>query len=43
MVFPVLVGGGTRLFPDSPRKRALKLVDVKKFDPGVIVCAYRPA
>jgi dihydrofolate reductase len=43
MVFPVLIGGGKRLFPDSPEKRSLKLVETKPFDSGVVVHSYRPA
>jgi dihydrofolate reductase len=42
MVFPVLLGGGKRLFPESPEKRSLKLVDTKPFDSGVVVDTYRP-
>jgi dihydrofolate reductase len=43
MLFPVLIGGGKRLFPESPEKRSLKLVDTKLFDSGVVVHTYRPA
>jgi dihydrofolate reductase len=43
MIFPVLLGGGRRLFPDSRHKRALKLVDTRRFDSGVVVHTYHPA
>jgi dihydrofolate reductase len=43
MVFPVLIGGGKRLFPDSDEKRGLELVDTRAFDSGVVVHTYRPA
>jgi dihydrofolate reductase len=43
MVFPVLIGGGKRLFPDSPDKHTLKLVDTTSFDTGVAVHTYAPA
>lgn len=43
MVFPVLVGGGKRLFPDSPDKHSLKLGETKRFDSGVVVHTYHPA
>jgi dihydrofolate reductase len=43
MLFPVLIGGGKRVFPDSREKRSLKLVDTKQFDSGVVVHHYRPA
>ena len=42
MLFPVLIGGGKRLFPDSPDKHTLKLVDSKAFDSGVVVHTYHP-
>jgi dihydrofolate reductase len=43
MLFPVLIGGGKRLFPESREKRSLELVDTKPFDSGVVVHHYRPA
>ncbi|MDQ2939470.1 MAG: dihydrofolate reductase family protein [Actinomycetota bacterium] len=43
MVFPVLIGSGKRLFPDSPDKHSMKLVDTKLFDSGVVVHTYHPA
>ena len=43
MIFPVLVGSGKRLFPDSPEKRTLQLVDSREFPSGVVVHHYRPA
>jgi dihydrofolate reductase len=43
MVFPVLIGGGKRMFPDSPDKRSLSLADTKPFDSGVVVHTYQPA
>ena len=43
MVFPVVLGSGDRLFPESPDKVALELVDTKTFSTGVQVNTYRPA
>src|SRR4051812_35939914 len=43
MVFPVLIGGGKRLFPDSPEKHSLKLVESKQFETGVVVQHYDAA
>ena len=43
MVFPVVLGSGKKLFPDSPDKRSLELVDTRAFSTGVQVNAYRPA
>ena len=43
MVFPVVLGSGRRLFPDTPDKTALKLVDTQAFDSGVVVNAYERA
>jgi dihydrofolate reductase len=42
MVFPVVLGSGARLFPESPNKTTLQLVDTKSFDTGVQVHTYRP-
>jgi dihydrofolate reductase len=43
MVFPVLIGGGKRVFPDSRQKKPLKLSDTQTFDSGVTVNAYERA
>jgi dihydrofolate reductase len=43
MVFPVVLGSGKRLFPETPDKTTLELVDTKTFDTGVQVHTYRPA
>jgi len=43
MVFPVLVGGGKRLFGDGIDTKALELVETKTFGSGVVVLTYRPA
>ena len=40
MVFPVVLGSGRRLFPDTPEKTKLKHVDTKSFDTGVVVNTY---
>jgi dihydrofolate reductase len=42
MVFPVVLGSGKRLFPESPDKTTLELVDTKTFETGVQVNTYRP-
>ena len=39
--FPVVVGQGTRLFPDSGRGRALELVETKATPSGVTIQVYR--
>jgi dihydrofolate reductase len=42
--FPVVVGQGTRLFPDTGRDIALELVESKAVTPsGVTIQVYRPA
>ena len=41
MVFPVVLGSGKRLFPDSPDKRTLRLVETTQFPSGVVVQHYR--
>jgi dihydrofolate reductase len=43
MVFPVLIGGGKRVFPDSRSKKSLKLLDTRTFESGVAVHTYEPA
>jgi hypothetical protein len=41
--FPVVVGQGTRLFPDTGRDGALELVETKVTPSGVTIQVYRPS
>ena len=41
-IFPVVVGQGTRLFPDTGRDRALELVESRTTPNGVTIQVYRP-
>jgi dihydrofolate reductase len=43
MVFPVILGSGKRLFPETEHLTPLELVEVKPFPTGVIVQTYRRA
>jgi dihydrofolate reductase len=43
LIVPVVVGQGTRLFPDTGPDIALDLVDSRAFPKGVTVQVYRPA
>ena len=43
MVFPVVLGGGKRLFGGGSSQKALKLIDTKTFGSGVVVLTYEPA
>ena len=43
MVFPIVLGGGKRLFDDAGEQRALSLVDTKTFGTNVVVLTYEPA
>ena len=43
MVFPVVVGGGKRLFEGASDKKALKLIGTKTFASGAVVLSYGPA
>jgi dihydrofolate reductase len=43
MVFPVTVGGGKRLFPESGQKKTFELADSQTFGSGVAVNTYVPA
>jgi dihydrofolate reductase len=41
--FPVVVGQGTRLFPDTGPDRAVDLVDSRATPSGITIQVYRPA
>jgi dihydrofolate reductase len=44
MVFPIVVGKGKRLFGDTQRTKAMKLVDTRPVGlDGVLILTYRPA
>ncbi len=43
LIVPVVVGQGTRLFPDSGPDMALDLVESRAFPKGITVQVYRPA
>jgi dihydrofolate reductase len=42
-VFPVLLGGGKKLFPDDGQLRKLELVDSEPTTTGGVMLTYRPA
>jgi dihydrofolate reductase len=42
LIFPVIVGQGTRLFPDTGPDRALELVQSRATPGGVTIQVYRP-
>jgi dihydrofolate reductase len=43
MVFPVLLGGGKRPFPESGQKKPFRLAGTEAFESGVAVNTYEPA
>ena len=43
MVFPVMIGGGKRPFPESQQRKAFKPTDTEAFGSGVVVNTYEPA
>lgn len=43
MVFPVVLGSGKRVFPESAEKRSLELVETQTLPKGVQVCVYKRA
>ena len=43
VIFPVVVGQGTRLFPDTGRDMALDLVESQAFPKGITIQVYRSA
>ncbi len=42
MVFPVMIGGGLRIFPDDRAKLAFELTELARYDGGVLLQVYRP-
>ncbi|MFD1811473.1 dihydrofolate reductase family protein [Rhodococcus gannanensis] len=40
-VFPVVLGSGARVFPDSPDPIALELVDTRRLETGIVELTYR--
>ena len=42
MVFPVVLGSGRRLFPETQDKTLLRLLDTRTFGSGVVVHTYCP-
>ncbi len=43
IIFPVVVGQGTRLFPDTGKDMALDLVESRAFRKGITIQVYRSA
>jgi dihydrofolate reductase len=43
LVCPVIVGQGTRLFPDNGRDTALELTDSRAYPKGIVLQVYRPS
>jgi dihydrofolate reductase len=43
MVFPVTIGSGLPVFPESPDRTAYALTDLVRYDSGVLLLTYRPA
>jgi len=43
LTFPVVVGSGTRLFPDTGRDKALELVESRVTPIGVTIQVYQPS
>jgi len=41
-IYPVIIGQGTRLFPDTGRDRALELAESRATSSGVTIQVYRP-
>ncbi len=41
MIFPVVLGSGARVYPDSERKIPLELADTRTYESGVVVQVYR--
>jgi dihydrofolate reductase len=41
-IYPLIVGQGMRLFPDTGRDRALELIQSRATSSGVTIQVYRP-
>ncbi len=42
-VFPIAIGGGLRIFPEGRRRIDLELVELVRYETGVLLQVYRPA
>ena len=43
IVFPVMIGGGLRAFPDDREKLQFELTELVRYDSGALLQIYRPA
>ena len=43
MVFPVMIGGGLRIFPEDRDKLEFELTELVRYDSGALLQIYRPA
>jgi len=43
IVFPVMIGGGLRAFPDDQEKLQFELTELVRYDSGALLQIYRPA
>lgn len=43
LVYPVMIGGGLRIFPDDREKWTFELADLTRFDSGAVLHTYRLA
>ena len=43
MVFPVTIGSGLSVFPETPDRTAYTLTDLARYSSGVLLQIYRPA
>ena len=43
MVYPVILSGGKRLFPDSGKMATLKLIESKLAGDGIVMLTYQGA
>ena len=43
MVYPVTIGSGLSVFPETPNRMAFTLTDLTRYESGVLLQVYRPA
>ncbi|WP_235885409.1 dihydrofolate reductase [Paenibacillus cymbidii] len=42
MIHPIVIGNGKRLFKEGIPRQELKLIELQRFDTGVVVLTYEP-
>lgn len=43
LIFPAILGSGAKLFPETPKKQPLELIESRTLSSGVVVQSYTPS